>query len=381
MNNSFYLQVGQTLRFAFSNGQHNRLIVSVVLAFICLLFVSCTAVLWILLFKKSRLYKTQHTYLKQLEHAAYYDALTTVRNRYSYQEVSGNLRDRLLSRFMCVYVDVNGLSTLNNSEGHRAGDKLLCRVAAVLKEQFGEKSVYRVGGDEFIVLCGMSSCEGAEEKVRLSRAELSRHGCSAAIGMTWCENGGRLQELVREAEKKMYEDKYAFYMRNDPIQNSQRGAPDSVLVPVSKEDSDTFLASVMHMYVGAYILDMETDRARPIYRSPYFERLLADDTARYSDILRRYIAEMVAREYQRPLGLLLDYRYIEKRLTANNFLRMTYMKNDGTTVNLRIYRSPHFCESRKETLWLFRLASTSEELAEISADIVEKQPYPEAIPC
>ena len=52
----------------------------------------------------------------------------------------------------CIYVDVNGLHELNNTQGHAAGDKMLQTVASLMRTQFGDRHVYRIGGDEFVVL-------------------------------------------------------------------------------------------------------------------------------------------------------------------------------------------------------------------------------------
>ena len=59
---------------------------------------------------------------------------------------------RTISPAICVYIDANGLHELNNERGHEAGDLMLRFGAESLMEQFPKGSLYRVGGDEFVVL-------------------------------------------------------------------------------------------------------------------------------------------------------------------------------------------------------------------------------------
>ena len=64
-----------------------------------------------------------------------------------------------------AYVDVVGLKTLNDSEGHAAGDELLKRVVAVLREHLRSYDlIMRLGGDEF--LCAMSRMTLADARRR-----------------------------------------------------------------------------------------------------------------------------------------------------------------------------------------------------------------------
>jgi diguanylate cyclase (GGDEF)-like protein len=66
-----------------------------------------------------------------------------------------------------AYVDVIGLKTLNDSEGHGAGDKLLQRVVALIKKQLRSYDlIIRMGGDEF--LCVVSTITLSDARSRFS---------------------------------------------------------------------------------------------------------------------------------------------------------------------------------------------------------------------
>ena len=52
-----------------------------------------------------------------------------------------------------VYLDVNGLKDINDQFGHAFGDKVLIECAERMKQVFQDGSFYRVGGDEFVIVC------------------------------------------------------------------------------------------------------------------------------------------------------------------------------------------------------------------------------------
>lgn len=51
-----------------------------------------------------------------------------------------------------IFIDMNGLKVINDTEGHLAGNVALCTVAGFLVGLYGADHVYRLGGDEFVVL-------------------------------------------------------------------------------------------------------------------------------------------------------------------------------------------------------------------------------------
>ncbi|MDQ1245944.1 MAG: hypothetical protein QG597_311, partial [Actinomycetota bacterium] len=92
----------------------------------------------------------------RLVHAATHDALTGCPNRALLHERlnSAIRRARATGRHLAVaFVDVNGLKTVNDQQGHAAGDLLVCGVAYSLRAVNGpHDTVARVGGDEFVIV-------------------------------------------------------------------------------------------------------------------------------------------------------------------------------------------------------------------------------------
>jgi diguanylate cyclase (GGDEF)-like protein len=64
-----------------------------------------------------------------------------------------------------AYVDVIGLKTLNDSEGHSAGDRLLQRIVALIKQQLRSYDlIIRMGGDEFLCVVSTITLSAARSR-------------------------------------------------------------------------------------------------------------------------------------------------------------------------------------------------------------------------
>lgn len=100
-------------------------------------------------YKKIREY---NTYIKAL---AYRDSLTGVKNSTAYIEATANLNQDINCgnpQFAVLVADINNLKKTNDKFGHDVGDELIVHTAKILTEIFKTSSVYRVGGDEFVVI-------------------------------------------------------------------------------------------------------------------------------------------------------------------------------------------------------------------------------------
>ena len=78
--------------------------------------------------------------------------LTGLNNRNCYEWMIQTYPNMCKSSLSCIYIDVNGLHELNNTQGHKAGDDMLSYIAQVTQKYFGMQNAYRIGGDEFCVL-------------------------------------------------------------------------------------------------------------------------------------------------------------------------------------------------------------------------------------
>ena len=132
-----------------------------------------------------------------------------------YGELLHKSEQRTISPAICVYIDANGLHELNNERGHEAGDLMLHAVAEILMEQFPKGSLYRVGGDEFVVFPAPVEGQTCEDRMRSASASITAQGYSISYGIAAHGSVVGLRELVREADEKMLESKRAYYAEHD----------------------------------------------------------------------------------------------------------------------------------------------------------------------
>jgi diguanylate cyclase (GGDEF)-like protein len=149
---------------------------------------------------------------RRLECYSFYDQLTGFGNRHLMEEFIMKMQPE--NTIGVVYCDVTGLKKVNDSMGHDAGDKLLLKACACLKEAFEGYSHFRIGGDEFLVLCAGITEEEMEKRTEKLREIAKENEVVIAVGMVWsphCRNG--IDRLLMEADERMYEDKRAYYAK------------------------------------------------------------------------------------------------------------------------------------------------------------------------
>ena len=100
----------------------------------------------------------QRNLVRELEVMSYSDPLTTLGNRYAMERYIEQVDHT--EPIGVVYCDITGLKRINDSEGHSAGDRLIRRCCDCLKRVFEGNGMFRIGGDELVVLCtGISEKE------------------------------------------------------------------------------------------------------------------------------------------------------------------------------------------------------------------------------
>lgn len=144
--------------------------------------------------------------IRELEKQSLIDQLTGAGNRWALeQRIQAWQGDGTLG---VISIDLNGLKNTNDTQGHHAGDVLISETARVLRECAGEDSVFRTGGDEFVVVT-----EDLEERdIRLlihhMRQSAVNNGISMAIGYACrCGKVTDFDALLTESDFNMYRDK------------------------------------------------------------------------------------------------------------------------------------------------------------------------------
>lgn len=153
------------------------------------------------------------------------DALTCVKNKHAYVNTEMQLDAQLeageSTEFGIIVCDINGLKTVNDEQGHSAGDVFIKDACAIICEIFDHSPVFRIGGDEFVVLLKGSDYENRYDLLKTfynRQIENRRNGLvTLAYGMAEYEKGidNRVQDVFERADSIMYENKNRF--KNMPV--------------------------------------------------------------------------------------------------------------------------------------------------------------------
>ena len=156
----------------------------------------------------------------ELQARSVIDDLTGLYNRRGFvglAERQLRLAERRKQPAVLVFADLDGLKSVNDTEGHAAGDRLLVDAASVLREVCRESDIIaRIGGDEFAILALDSGREGEQRlTAAIERARAERHASggppvSFSIGMAVFDPNApsrTLADLLAEADEMMYRQK------------------------------------------------------------------------------------------------------------------------------------------------------------------------------
>lgn len=154
--------------------------------------------------------------VRRLEELCFQDQLTGMGNRHAMNDaISKAAPEKSIG---ILYCDVMGLKRTNDSMGHNAGDELLIRASECLRRAFDGYALFRLGGDEFLVLCeGISKAE-LQKRVEAVREDMQKSEALMALGSVWREDGKEnLDNLIAEADNRMYEDKMHWYQEKSDV--------------------------------------------------------------------------------------------------------------------------------------------------------------------
>lgn len=164
--------------------------------------------------------KKQKSDLVIMRDLAYIDSLTKVKNKTAYEDTIGFIDDQIRSgtaEFAVVMCDLNFLKRINDSLGHQAGDNAIKKAAGILCQAFPMSTVFRIGGDEFVVLPGGVDYAKMNEKLETLRILLEQQNgasdeadrISLAVGSAVYdrEKDNSYKAVFERADKLMYEHK------------------------------------------------------------------------------------------------------------------------------------------------------------------------------
>ncbi len=176
-------------------------------------------------------------YINYINGLAYRDGLTGVKNKTAYQETVANLEEKTRTgrpEFAMIVFDINNLKTINDTQGHDFGDILIIDSCKLICKVFKRSPVYRIGGDEFVVILENDDFENYEELLaRFNTAldDYNRHArpdgrISIARGIAIYEENVDLtvSDVFKRADDAMYQNKIQMKKRREKADRSGSGS-------------------------------------------------------------------------------------------------------------------------------------------------------------
>jgi diguanylate cyclase (GGDEF)-like protein len=143
------------------------------------------------------------------------DVLTGVKNKHAYVDIENQMNNMIeegqAPEFAVAVLDLNGLKLVNDTKGHQAGDEFIRRGCSIICSIFRHSPVYRVGGDEFAVICQGRDYRNID--LLMTRlAETNEKNASSgnvviAGGMSLYQGDGNVAAVFERADVAMYENK------------------------------------------------------------------------------------------------------------------------------------------------------------------------------
>ena len=159
--------------------------------------------------------KLKQTYTEELYRMSYSDMMTKTLNRAAFIRDMKKLAEGNDLNTGILYADVNGLKYTNDNKGHEAGDNLIESAVSLIKKYFSRKKdkLYRIGGDEFVVISSDIS-EKEFQTVVANLKDILKSKWILSCGGAWFQRITDIDQATKDAEKSMYRNKADYYASN-----------------------------------------------------------------------------------------------------------------------------------------------------------------------
>ena len=278
------------------------------------------------------------------------DSLTGLLNRNAYDSDVEQLRSADIGAVVCVYADMIGLHEVNNHLGHKQGNRMLCEFADAARAFFGDDRLYRIGGDEFVIISSAHTEAQTRKQLNYMRERLHTQGCEISVGVASSESTSDLPKIIEQAENEMRREKKEYYVRGGS-KRQLRGLNDKLEgILVRNQDMESLLRHLNGRYSIACMVNLRTDSQRAIMVPDYFQKMLDAHDGSFKSALHDYCERLVAPFCKDSFSLLMDYDFIHARVESVGVLQYGYTRNDGEKFLLTIFADRR---SKDETMWVF----------------------------
>lgn len=286
------------------------------------------------------------------------DSLTGLLNRNAFDDDVEFIQATHDKPLTVMYMDLIGLHEINNHLGHARGDVVLCELADAARAYFGDDNIYRIGGDEFVIISFAHSMAQSARQMGYMRQELLDHGCELSVGMAESDDGEDIPDLVNQAENEMRKDKKRYYASGSGKRQLRTLNKQLEDILVRNKDMESLLQHLNTRYSIAYVVNLRADTQRPVVVPGYVQKMLDKHGGSFHEMLLDYCDKLVAPAYRDGFRMLFDYDYVRDRICREGAIRYAYVRNDGERFLITIFPDTH---SVDEVMWVFAKEDTSSE--------------------
>lgn len=292
------------------------------------------------------------------------DSLTGLLNRNAYDSDVEQLRSADIGAVVCVYADMIGLHEVNNHLGHKQGNRMLCEFADAARAFFDDDRLYRIGGDEFVIISSAHTEAQTRKQLNYMRERLHTQGCEISVGVASSESTSDLPKIIEQAENEMRREKKEYYVRGGS-KRQLRGLNKKLEdILVRNQDMESLLRHLNGRYSIACMVNLRTDSQRAIMVPDYFQKMLDAHDGSFKSALHDYCERLVAPFCKDSFSLLMDYDFIHARVESVGVLQYGYTRNDGEKFLLTIFADRR---SKDETMWVF----SKDDLPQVELELFE----------
>lgn len=292
------------------------------------------------------------------------DSLTGLLNCNAYDSDVEQLRSADIGAVVCVYADMIGLHEVNNHLGHKQGNRMLCEFADAARAFFGDDRLYRIGGDEFVIISSAHTEAQTRKQLNYMRERLHTQGCEISVGVASSESTSDLPKIIEQAENEMRREKKEYYVRGGS-KRQLRGLNEKLEgILVRNQDMESLLRHLNGRYSIACMVNLRTDSQRAIMVPDYFQKMLDAHDGSFKSALHDYCERLVAPFCKDSFSLLMDYDFIHARVESVGVLQYGYTRNDGEKFLLTIFADRR---SKDETMWVF----SKDDLPQVELELFE----------
>ena len=230
---------------------------------------------------------------------------------------------------------------------------MLCSIADGIRKYFPDDCAYRIGGDEFVLLCPARQPEELAESLAAFRHTIREMGYEVSVGVSESTDRQTLNETVNQAETAMRHDKMEFYRNNGGIRQ-MRIIDDKLKQLLIKSGMSPVFCRRSHRFTGECTWSMPSripvgiSMFRRILR-PCWRIIIMRLCLPCVSTAANWFIQSIMNEFAK----LLDYSYIEEQIAAHGSLKMTYQIRDGSRVHLKITMADRSSADVHELLWIF----------------------------